>query len=87
MALRRAECRNLMGTVRVDGHLLAENATETAESEGSVMSFLGKVTGSISYALKGEECRKDLKQGMSDQDLVKKYGEYTVSKVKKDAVK
>lgn len=51
------------------------------------MSFLGKITGSVSFALKGEDCRKDLQNGMSDRDLIIKYGEYTVSKVKKALVK
>jgi hypothetical protein len=51
------------------------------------MSFISKITGTINFAFKGEECRKDLRAGMSDHDLVKKYGEYTVSKVKKDQVK
>lgn len=51
------------------------------------MSFLSKLAGSISYVWKGEACRKDLQDGMSDRDLITKYGEYTVLKVKDGLVK
>ncbi len=47
------------------------------------MNFISKVTESFSYVWRGEDCRRDLKSGMSDRELLKKYGEYTVSKVKK----
>jgi hypothetical protein len=51
------------------------------------MGFLSKVTGTINYVWKGENCRRDLQGGMSDRDLLRKYGEYTLSKVKKTLVK
>jgi hypothetical protein len=51
------------------------------------MSLISKITGNLNYLFKGEDCRKDLQDGMSDRDLIMKYGEYTVSKVQKSLEK
>jgi hypothetical protein len=46
------------------------------------MNFVTKIIGELSYIFKGQNCQKDLEDGMSDRDLIKKYGEYTMLKVK-----
>ena len=51
------------------------------------MNFLDKIKGEISYTLKGQDCQKDLQDGMSDREIIKKYGEYTLSKVKESLKK
>jgi hypothetical protein len=51
------------------------------------MNFLDKIKGEISYTLKGQDCQKDLQDGMSERDLIKKYGEYKVLKVKESLKK
>jgi hypothetical protein len=51
------------------------------------MSFVNKIIGELSYMFKGQDCQTDLQNGMSDRDLVKKYGEYTLLKVKGSLVK
>jgi len=51
------------------------------------MSFVNKIIGEFSYMFKGLDCQTDLQNGMPDRDLLKKYGEYTVLKVKGSLVK
>jgi hypothetical protein len=51
------------------------------------MSFVSKFMGNLTYVWKGESCRKDLEDGVPDRDLIEKYGEYTVSKVKESLPK
>lgn len=46
------------------------------------MSFVNRIIGELSYMFKGQNCMMDLQNGMSDRDLIRKYGEYTVLKVK-----
>jgi hypothetical protein len=61
--------------------------SQLQKERGPLMSFLSKVTGTINYVWKGESCRRDLQGGMTERDLVTKYGEYTLDKVKKSLVK
>lgn len=51
------------------------------------MSFVNKIKGELSYMFKGQNCLMDLQNGMSERDLVKKYGEYTLLKVKQSLKK
>ncbi len=51
------------------------------------MSLVNKIIGEINYTFKGQNCQKDMEAGMSDRDLIKKYGEYTVMKVKESRKK
>jgi len=46
------------------------------------MNFVSKIIGEVTYMWKGQTCQQDLKEGMSDRDLIEKYGKYIVSKVK-----
>jgi hypothetical protein len=51
------------------------------------MNFVNKIIGDLIYMWKGQNCEKDLEDGMSDRDLIKKYGEYTAMKVKESLSK
>jgi hypothetical protein len=51
------------------------------------MSLVNKIIGEINYTFKGQNCQKDIEAGMSDRDLIKKYGDYVVSKVKESLTK